>query len=186
MNEMTKEQKKIIYISLIAFIFLISFWVFVYRPQSRKLISIKKELAKAESQIEEITKLVNEEDLAQNFREYESRFNDLVSCLPSGEEDVIDNLSKTARGLKIEVRKLIPSQRILLDNGLSYKIEELPISMNLVCEFNVLGEFLNILKNDFPVLIKLRQIEIKSGKDHDFNLDVSLEISAYLSEGGRK
>ena len=182
MKKLTREQIKIIYISAVVVVFLLIFWLFVYGPQSRRLASIKRELANSEAQIAQITNLIGEKELIQAVKEYKIELNSLTSKLPSREEDVIYNLSEQARDLGIEVRNIIPSQKQLVDSGVEgYNIEELPISMNLSCEFQKIGEYLNILRDKFPVLVRVWQLNITTRGAGQVILDVSLQISAYLT-----
>jgi len=183
MKKLTKEQIKIIYISAVVLVFLIIFWIFVYRPQTRELTSIKQELIQAEAQIAEINRLIGDKELTQAAKELNMDFNKIASQLPSGEEDVIDVLSDKARSLSIEVKNITPSGRQVLEDKIAgYNIEELSVSMKIVCEYKVLGEYLNNLRNNLPVLVRVRQINIKGKGEGRPNLEVALEISAYLSK----
>jgi Tfp pilus assembly protein PilO len=182
MVRLTREQIKIIYISLIVLVFFILFWLFVYGPQSRRLALIKKELMRAEAQITEIKNLVGKEELAAAVTQLRIKLNTVTSQLPQGEEVVISNLSQDARNLNIEVKNIIPSDTRLLSNRIAgYKIEELPISMKLVCEYNILGRYLEKLRNNFPVLVRIRKIDIVGKGEGKPKLDITLEISAYLA-----
>lgn len=181
-KKLTKEQKKIIYISLVVLTFFFSFWIFVYGPQTRKFTSIKEELTQTEARTAEILSIAKGRDLAQAIRDLKINFIEVMGRFPGGEEMVIYNLSETAKKLKIEVKNIVPSTKQLLENKITgYDIEELPISLNLVSEFRSLGEYLNILRNNFPVLIRVRDLDIKGNGEGRALLEVALQISAYLS-----
>jgi hypothetical protein len=50
----------------------------------------------------------------------------------------------------------------------------------LVCDFKTLGEYLDTLRNEFPALIRVKQLNISSDAEVMGGLDVTLKISAYL------
>jgi len=182
MLELTKAQKKIIGTSIVVLFFLIFIGVFIYLPQSKKVASIKDELVSAEAQIAEIISITEGKDLAEAVKGFRINLNDLKKQLPARDEAVIDALTTTARDLNIEVQNISfsgkqPSERQVA--GL--EIEEMPISMHLVCEYRNLGQYLNLLRSDFPILIRVQKLDI-SGQEGAPNLaDISLEVKAYLS-----
>lgn len=181
-KNLSREQKKIIYISAVGLVFLFSFLVFVYGPQSRKFAAIKRELSQTENQIKEIMSIVGGRDLPQAVRDLKTRLTNTASKLPSKEDVVISNLSENAKKLNLEVKNIIPANKQLLGNRITgYIIEELPISLSLVGDYRALGEYLNILRNNSPILIRVRQLEIKGKGEGRSDLDIALQISAYLS-----
>jgi Tfp pilus assembly protein PilO len=183
MINLTREQLKIIKIGIVVLVFLLGFWFFVYIPQSKKLTSIKRQLSYIESQISEINKLIENKELTEAVKKLKLELDKNISQLPSGEEDIIDVLSQKAKDLNIEVKDIIPSSsRILEDEVSGYKIEELSISMKFSCEYKVLGEYLDILKDNFPVLVRINSIDVKGRGEGKPVLDVSLQISTYLSK----
>ncbi|MFH1414392.1 MAG: hypothetical protein ABIG56_06055 [Candidatus Omnitrophota bacterium] len=182
MKRITREQKKIIFIASIIVVFLICFWVFIYRPQSEKFNSIKKELKNTKTKIEEINNIIRGRDLVEAVKDLNIEFNQMVNLLILEDEDVISHLSEFARKLKIEVKDIIPSKRELFEGQVvGYDIEVLPISLSLVCEYKNLGDYLNFLWEDFPALVRIKQLQIfeEGGGDNPF-LDVRLQILAYL------
>jgi PAS domain S-box-containing protein len=96
-------------------------------------------------------------------------------------EDVVNNLSAQAKKLRINIKSLDPDDKISLPNrARGYDVQELPISLNLVCDFKTLGEYLDTLRNEFPALIRVKQLNISSDAEVMGGLDVTLKISAYL------
>lgn len=185
-RNLSKEQKKIIYISAVTLVFLLVLWIFVYRPQSRKFAGIKSELTQVESQIAEISRLSAGKDLAAAVVDLRMGLAKLSAKLPAEDQEVIYHLSENAKKLKIEVKNVTPAGRRLLENKVAgYDIEELPISMNLVAEFRVLGEYLNILRNNLGVLIRVRQLDIRGKGEGRADLDIALQLCAYLSRQKR-
>ena len=183
MKRLTREQIKIIAAIFIGITALICFLVFIYVPQSKKLRSLKDNLTFTESQIAEINKIMQGKELSEMVEDLNRQFIANISYLPESQEDVIASLSNKARSLKVEIKSISPQvKRPLSEKVSGYNIEELPISMTLSCSFRDLGRYLNVLRNDFPVLVRVGQIQIEGrGKDRSV-LDVRLEILAYLSK----
>ena len=178
----TKEQKKIIYIGLtVVFIFLL-FWTFIYLPGTRKAASVKRELAVIEAQIRDIAEITKGREISEVVKDLGIGLDKFMSQLPAQDEVVIYNLSKWAAELNIEIKNIVFSEKQLLKyENKEFGIDELPISMDLACEFNALGEYLNVLRRDFPVLVRVRKLNIVGKGKLQPILDVNLQISAYLA-----
>ena len=184
MEKITKEQKKIIYISAIIIVSFLLFWFLIYKPQSGEFVLIKNQLDQIDSQISDITSITKGEDLAEVVRKMKIKLDNLSAKFPRGEEEVIHSLSEEARRLNIKVRNIVPSESEPLDSKVGgYSIAELSISMSLTCEYDQLGEYLNILRSDFPVVVQVIQLEINGQGENNPNLNINLNILAYLSKG---
>lgn len=182
MGNLTKEQKKIICVTAVILAFLFSFWFFIYAPKKKEFSSIKSSLLEAESQIKAIMDIVEGRDLALATRDLRKTLIEVSSKLPKGEDVAIYNLSEQARNLGIEVKNISPLARKPLEERISgYAIEEFPISINLVSEFKAFGEYLLILRNNFPVLVRVRAFDINGRGEGETSLDINLQLSAYLS-----
>lgn len=180
--QLTKEQQKIIYIGLVVFVFFACFWGFIYGPQSRKLAMLKADLARTESQIAEISRLASGGDLTEAVKALKVRLNYAAGQLPGEDEIVIKSLLGVAKRLRIEVSNLSPASIKTIEGGVAgYNISEFPISMRLSCDYKTLGEYLHILRKDFPVLIKLRQLDIRGKGEGQMNLEINLQLLAYLA-----
>jgi len=183
MKKLTKEQIKIIIGGIIAIASLICFIIFIYGPQSKQLKSIKRDLSFTASQIEEINKIMQGKELTEVVQDLNNQLIKVSSSLPLNQEDIVSNLSSEARILKIEIKSINPQEkRLLEDKVIGYDIEELPISISMLCEYRALGNFLDILRDRFPSLVRLKQVTIKSEGEGKPNLDVKLDILAYLSK----
>ena len=185
LKKLTQEQIKIIYISAVALLVFFLFWVLLYAPQARKFSSIKKEISDAESQIKDIEALIQGRELTEVAQELNIEFNKLSGMILSEEKDeeVIDNLSQDAKKFNIEVRDIRPASRVLFKYQVAgLNLVELPISMSLISESRDLGSYLRDLRDDFPVLLKFRRIEIRSDCEGCYRLNADLDISAYLSK----
>ncbi len=182
MKKLSQEEKKIIYIAATVVLLLLIFWIFIYLPQSRKLASIKNNLNKAETEIVQINRITEGRELAGVMKDFNNQLKAIYSKLPSRFDDVVDDLSEEARKLNIEVKDInFLNKEILKDMIPGYEIEELPVVMNLVCEYNALGNYLNVLRTKFPVVLKIEQLDIKGGGEGQPKLDANLRILAYLA-----
>jgi len=181
MKNLTKAQLKIIYLVLILIVAFILFLFIIFFPQRRKLSEIKAEIARTDAQINEITSLSQGKDLAQVVRNIDKELDKAVELLPAKEELIIKYLSKNARKLEIDVKNMnLAEKKQLKDKVQGYVIEELPIVMSLSCGYKALGEYLNILKNDNVLLVKVKQLSIRSQKRPV--LEVNMQISVFMAE----
>ena len=184
MKRLTREQRKIIWFSFIAVVLLLCFWIFVYGSQRKRLSSIKMELASIEAQIAEINRISEGRDLSEAVKDFNEELVEAARLLPSRQEEIIFNLSQEARNLGIEVKSIMPSSKELVESKSSaFDIEELSISIKLSCEFRELGMYLDTLRNNFPVLVRIKQLDIRGTGEGKRILDVDLKISTYLSKG---
>ena len=183
MKKLSKEQEKIIYITGIAVVFLALFIVFVYSPQKRRLSDIKKKLDYTESEIAEINRITQGKPLEQAVSDMKLRLKDLTARLPFRVEDVVKNLSDAAREYKVEIKNIaFDAEQKFPAKIPGHNIKELPISMKLSCEYRNIGEYLHKLRADFPILVRVRELAIEGRGEGVPQLEVSLGISAYLSE----
>lgn len=183
MKTISKEQLKILAAGLIIIVAFFCFWAFIYTPQSKKLNSIKSELTLIESQIAEINKITQGQDISLAVKELNSQLISTASNLAASQEEVISNLSNKARLLKIGIKSIVPQEKLLLENKVAgYIIEELSISMSLQCEFRDLGRYLDLLRNNFPYLTRVKSLEVKGEGEGKPILGIALEIVSYLSK----
>ncbi len=183
MLELTKVQKKIIGVSLGAMGFLIFAWIFIYLPQSQKVALIRKEFISAEAQIAEIISITKGRDLSEVVRDLKVSLNGLKKQLPNSDEVVIDALTTAARDLNIDVQNISFSGKRPSDIQVAgFEIEEMPISMKLVCEYRNLGQYLNLLRINFPVLVRVQTLSINGQKGVPNLANISLGVTAYLSK----
>ncbi len=181
---LSEEQKKIIYVGLGGLAVLLLFWIFIYIPQNKKMNALKSSLTDIETQISDITSVAAGKDLAQVMKELKTNSARVINKLPTQDEVVIYNLSDAADKLHIEVKSITPSAAKALEGAIpDYEVMELSITMNLLCEFKALGQYLTMLRSDdFPVFVHVRQINIKGNGEGQLYLDVNLQLSAYLAK----
>ena len=183
MANLTKAQKNIFILSIVIIIFLLCFWVFIYLPQKNKLASIKKEIADIDAQIAQINRMSGGRDLTEVATSYNAQLRDVSSVFSFSEGELIDNLSKEAKKLNIEINSIKPLERQAIKEKENLDIEELPVNMQLSCEFRDLANYLKVLRDSFPILVKVKKIDIQGAGEGKDILNVNLQISAYLSKG---
>jgi len=186
MTKLTKGQRKIAFLSIAALIFLLCFWVFVYLPQKNKLASIKKELLYIETQIAQINKMTGGKDLTEVATGYSTQLRDASAVFAFGEEELIDNLSSEAKNLNIKINSIKPLDRQAIKERADLNVDEALVNMQLSCEFKDLANYLEIIRDYFPILVKIKTIDIKGAGEGQDILDVNLMISAYLSQAINK
>ena len=182
MKKLSKEQQKIIYISLGSIVFLLLFLFLVYLPQSRKLSLIKQSLSSTERQIVEITNITQGRDLFEVVSKLTKDLNVMALKLPIRQEVVMNYLSDNARKYGVDVKNIVLGEKRPIDDKIpGYSIAVMPISMVVVADFRSLGNYLNSLTNDYSLLIVLERVEIKGDGQGRTNLDANLKINAYFS-----
>jgi len=182
MLEVTKTQKKIIIISLGGLLLFLLVWFLIYSPQNKMVNAIENKLASTEANIAEIISITEGRDLAKTVKDLRMKLNNLRKQLPSRDEMVIEALTIAARDLSIKVMNISFSDRKPSERKVTgLKIEKVPISMRLVCEYRNLGQFLNLLRTDFPILIRVEKIDISGQEGKPGSSEVVLEVMAYLS-----
>ncbi|MCM8789999.1 MAG: type 4a pilus biogenesis protein PilO [Candidatus Omnitrophica bacterium] len=180
---LTKTQKKIIITAVVIFLVLQLIYLFICRPQSRRFAKVKAELNQVEAKTAEILKIASGKDLSAAVKDLKINFLQASNKLPAQEETVIHSLLDSAKKLKIDVKNVTPLGRIAVTGSISgYIVEGLPIKLHLSCEYRQLGEFLALLRNNFPVLVELKNISIKGRGEGKVGLNAYLEIQAYLSK----
>lgn len=180
---LTKAQKKIVLAAALIFLSLLLSWLFIYRPQKMKFSDIKSNLTQIESKTAQILNIASGKELSTAIKDLKLNFVEVCGRLPAQEETVIHALLETAKNKKIEVKNITPLGRKPVPSAISgYTVEELPIKLQLACEYRTLGDFLDILRNNFPVLVKVKHLNIKGTGEGRVNLNSNLEIQAYLSK----
>ena len=183
MLELTKAQKKIIIISLGGLLLFLLAWFFIYSPQNKMVNSIEHKLASTEANIAEIISITEGRDLGETVRDLRSKLNSLNNQLPKRDEVIVAALTEVARDLDIKINNISFSNRDSIDRQVSgFKIEKIPITMRLICEYRNLGQFLNLLRADFPILIKVERLNISAEEGKPNLLNSVLEVIAYSSK----
>jgi Tfp pilus assembly protein PilO len=181
MAGLTRGQNKIIILSLSLVVFLLCFWLVIYLPQKKKLVSIKEKISYTQAQIAEINKMTEGKDLAEAVRSFHEELISTSKLFSFTEEELISNLTQEGNKLKIRINTIKPLERQLVQDKLD--IEELPISIGISAEFKDMATYLKILRDSFPALVKVKKLEVKGSGEGKDRLDMDLEISTYLARG---
>lgn len=180
------HQKKILIMAGVVLGVILIFLVFIYAPRNRILRELKLQLNSIQKNINEIKRLTGDiQSLDLVISKYNDKLKQLKEKLPAREESTIRELGKKAAGLGIEVMAINPE--ITVDTKLPVRVKgcqcrELGISMELRAPYKKLAEYIKILQEDFPALIKiekLKMIRLEGVKGNPL-LQVSMEITMYL------
>ena len=184
MNRITKEQAKIIILTLVLFILIIGFIFFIYSPQRLKLDSIKNNLTIAEAQIFQFNKLTQGEDLSKVVQDLNQGIKGIAASLPKSDENIIRYLSEATQDLGIEIQNLVPSEGEVLENPVAgYYIKKQKITMNILCDFKKLGKYLYIIRDEIPLMINVDGLMIEGQGEGEQELKIQLKFSAFLVRG---
>lgn len=187
MKILTKRQLKILCSGAIVALAIIIVLFFVYLPVKAKLDGIKKELKGVEGQIAALNELRQGRELVDVVSEMTAHFKQMSDLLPSREEEVIRALSEKARDAGIVIQNLLPSQKLPLGNRIAgFDIEQQNITLNLVCNFRMLADYLYMLRNDFPFLVSTEALTIEGQGEGKRDLLVGLRLTAYLINPARE
>lgn len=179
-QRITKEQKKIVIVSGIGFVCLIVFWTFIYLPSRREVASLRKRTLSVESQIAAIKKVPQGKELTDVVKDLKIKLDQSKSYLPESDEAVRNDLSREADKLGITIKDIsLLAEKSIEKPIAGFQIQELRISIKLVSDLRNFTEFLNVLRNKFPYLVKVEEIIIKNTKPQDLDIDISIEILAY-------
>lgn len=181
-RNLTKEQRKIIYIAAILVVLFLLFTFFAYIPQAKKLAALGNNIVETDTQIEQIMSVAKGRDLANVVKELKVNLAKTLDKFPFGEDIVVAKLSEIAEdNIKLTVRGIAPSARQPLPEKIMGKsIDEVFITMDITGDYKAIGEFLDMVRGDFPVFLRIREIDISGQGEGKSNLDCTIQFSAYL------
>ncbi len=181
-NKLSRQQKKIIAVGSVIFFALFIFWILVYVPLNKKLTSIKNELKNTDAQIAAIMSSLLGKEMNEAVKDLRLSLQKAADKLPGEYAPAISYIADAARNLKIDIKSITPGQSVVLEDAQEgYIIEELPLSLDMACGYRALGEYLYALRNDSGILIRLRELDMRSGAEGTTSLSAVLKISAYLA-----
>lgn len=182
-RQLTKEQKKIYIILSFFLVFFLLIIVFIFIPNKKRLQKIDVQVKNKEQEINNIVNLTKGKELSKAVQDLTSELDRIDDNVPLKREEIINILSQTAKDLKIDVKNINFSEKKVLDISVpGYQIEELPISIQLFCEYKSLADYLGIIRNDLPILIKMVKLDVKGKGEGKYGLDVDMQILTYLSK----
>jgi hypothetical protein len=178
----TKEEKNNLYLAAALLIVLFVFLVFVCLPQQVKFAAKIKELRLIEKQISEVMSIAQGKDLTQAVKALNTSLLEMTDKLPATEEAVVYRLSDSAKKLRLNVIHITPQETVLLAGKASgFDIKEMPITITLAGEFRAMGEYIDKLEKNQPVLVKIKKLDVKNKGERQAPLDVNLELSAFMA-----
>ncbi len=181
------NQKNIgIMLSVVIVAFFI-FWFFIYSPKRRQMKKIEFEYKTIRKDIKKIEAIAGgEEKLDISLEMLDKKLKMLEEKLPQSEEITFKELSGFANRSGIEVVSLTPkgiTESSIQGNIPGYKCMELSIGMDLRCTYKTLGEYLRLLQEDFPTLVRIKSISMskeKPGDKTDPALRAHLVLTMYM------
>lgn len=182
-------DKKILIITGICVSIIFLFWAFIYFPANRKLCFLKSELAAIRIEIAQIESRGGKEgrDIAKMVEELQKDFKAAMLKLPDKEEEALRFISTEASKLGIDIVSMQPgSKRSSLDaNNNPMYLEgkqcfELPISIEIRGLYKSIGEYLRILREVSPALIKIETVRIQKNENIAPRLNANLELALCL------
>jgi len=183
LGKLTQEQKKIIAGGIIALITLALFIVFIYGPQSRKFAEAKRSLEDVEAQIDEIMNITKGRELPEVARDLRAEFTRLKEKFAAEEDDIVYQLAESAKKAGIEVKNIDPAEsRPLGISVAGYAVAELPITIEMSCDYRALGEYLDMLSNKFKYLIRVKDLSVNGRGRGRPDLGIVLHVKAFLSQ----
>ncbi len=167
------------------FVFLL-FWVFLYFPSSKEIAGLKNEFILTQQQIQGIEMLLSgSQSRDEAIRILKARQLYLSNKLPQQEEESLRLIPEIARKMNINVVSLQPGSRseFLDEAGKQVIIDGrtanyLPITLEVVCFYKDMVNYLTELKNILPAFISVVSLNI--GKDNQLNGKVHSTIGFNL------
>ena len=110
----------------------------------------------------------------------------LEEKLPPSEETTLKEISSFANRLGIDVISLTPhgiKKSSIRGDMPDYECMELSITMDLRCTYKTLGEYLGLLQEEFPTVVRIKNISMskeKSGDKTDSALRAHLVLIMYM------
>jgi len=181
---LSKSQQNIFLMALVVFLCLAVFWVFIYNPAKRKVDNLKSELAVMQSEIDKIEKISGGgKGLDEAYKKFYSRYTDLEDRLTKEAGSVLSAFSMEADRMNIEILLIRPEKAKPSRIPVKVKersIVEMPISMNLRCDYITFGEYLRVLSEKIDSIVKINKIGISQSREEKRFVDIWLNITLYM------
>lgn len=183
--KLDKTQKIIFLMALIVVVCITVFWLFIYNPAKAKMRRLKEEFNVIQSEIERIERVSGgEKNLDIAYEKFYKRFLSLEERIPTDERSTLSLLSTEADRMDIEVSVIKPGKAKKGDLSISIdgrSLSEMPISMDIKCDYVTLGEYLNVLREELPTLISVDKVSInRAGARDASNLNIGLNVILYM------
>lgn len=183
------RQKKILFIVGIVLAAFIIFLAFIYLPSRRELNKARKELKSAELELETIKTLTGKDvPLEKAIVLLKERLDNLDKKFPEKEEIILRDLSALAAKMDIKLMSMRPTKKKAVEsiNGLPVNIkgcfvQEMQVSMDMQTSYKRLGEFFRVLKEEFPIYVRIDKLNMtKVNEKMPGLLNVNISLDTYL------
>lgn len=181
---LSRSQQNIFLMAFMVFLCLAVFWAFIYDPAKKKVDSLKGELGVIQAEIDKIESISGgEKSLDEAYKKLYSRYAALEDELTKEAGSVLSILSSEADRMDIEVLMIKPEKA--RPSKIPVKIEErslveMPISMNLRCDYITFGEYLRLLSENMTSLVRINKIGMSKSIEHEGAVDIWLNITLYM------
>lgn len=163
--QFNKQQKTILVMSGIIVGTILIFLFFIYLPKNAQMKKLKAELAEAKTTIDNIKRITGEEaSLDVAIERYDKKIKELKLKLPQREESTIRDLAAEAGKMGIKILSINPAIAVdcrLPTNIKGYKCKELAISMEFKTSYKNFGDYIQLVREKIPAVIKFEQVNIK-------------------------
>lgn len=179
----SKSQQNIFFMALLVLLCLAVFWAFIYAPAKKKVNILKRELAVMQAEIDKIEKISGgEKSLDEAYKKLYNRYSGLEDKLTREAGSVLSALSSEADRMNIEVLIIKPEKA--RPSKIPAKVKdktvfEMPISMNLRCDYITFGEYIRVLPEKVDSLVKINKISMDSSVEKKGSVDIWLSITLY-------
>jgi len=186
--DITQNQKNIIVTSVAGVFVFLLLWVFVYLPSSTKISSLRKELVLTQQQIQGIEMLLSgSQSRDEAMRILKARQQYLSNKFPRQEEESLRLIPEIARKMNISIISLQPGERseFLDGNGNQVVVDGkaasyLPITMEVVCFYKDMVNYLSELKNILPAFISVQNLSVRKDKQLNGKVRSTIGFNLYL------
>ncbi len=158
----------IMLVSIIATFFV--FWFFVYSPKRKQTKEIKSEYEAMKKDIKEIESMAGGGMLDASLPLLDKKLKVLEKKLPPSEETTLKEIASFANRSGIDVISLTPhaiKKSPMQGDIPGYECMELSIMMDLRCTYKTLGEYLRLLQEEFPTVVRIKNISMSKEKSAD-------------------
>lgn len=186
--DINENQKRIIIMSAAGLFIFLLFWVFLYFPSNREIARLKRELALTQRQIQGIEILLaGSKSRDEAVYSLKQRQQYLDSKFPQKEEESLRIITEVARKMNINVVSLQPGLRaeFLDGSGKQVLIDGkavcyLPITIEVVCFYKDLVNYLTELKNVLPAFVSVSSLNINKDNRSTGKIQANAGFNLYL------
>ena len=181
---LSRSQRKIATMAFFVVLCIAVFWVFIYNPARIKVGRLKGEFTSIQSEIDKIERISGgEKNLDKAYEKLYKQFTDLEEKLVKEAGAVLSALSSEADRMNIEVliikpEKAKPSKLPVEVQGRS--AIEMPISINLRCDYITFGEYIKVLSEKLNAVMNVERLAMSHSREEDGSLDIWLNIILYM------